>query len=91
MCHGAEKGFLEQVLNLDLFGYGGASTLTKVMFWAHAQYTIIVIATIFLYWNLPREHWVYTVEAGLYAWHASGFVCFTCDISTFQQRGNGYF
>lgn len=75
MCHGAEYSIVERVLNLDVFGWGDATMLTKLIFWMHYQSLIIVLTTPFLYWHLPREQWLYTVQTVLYAWYATQTFC----------------
>lgn len=63
--------------------------LTKLIFWMHRQCYFIVIATMFLYWDLPREQWLYTLQAVGYAW--LGGLCFQYEIIYLQPRGNGFF
>ena len=92
MCafrHGAGEITLERVLNLDVFGWGGASALTKLMYWLHRQYFIITLALAILYWDLPQEQWLHIAEAVLYAW--LGILGFSFDIHAFQPRGRGMF
>lgn len=73
---------MERVLNLDVFGWGEATMVTKLIFWLHVQSFLIVLTTPFLYWHLPREQWLYTVQAVLYAWQ--GIPSFGQDIIFFK-------
>ncbi|CAL5224896.1 g7657 [Coccomyxa viridis] len=85
-----EYSIVERVLNLDVFGWGNATMLTKLIFWMHYQSLIIVLTTPFLYWHLPREQWLYTVQAVLYAWYATQTFC--DDIYSFKAaHGKGMY
>ena len=63
--------------------------LTKIIFWLHRQYFFIIFATLILYWDLPREQWLYTLQAVLYAWFGS--LCFQYEIIYLQPRGDGFY
>lgn len=89
LWHGAGDRFLERVLSLDHYGWGGATMLTKLIFWFHRLYFILTLAISLLYWDLPREQWLYTLQAVLYAW--LGSLSFQYNIIYLPPQGAGFF
>ena len=79
--HHAGCGTLGWVLNLGMFGWAGATVLTKLIFWVHILYIIILAAVACGFKDLPGEQWAWTLAAVVYALVGLVFHINTIDVA----------